>query len=156
VASKYNQIHSSFVWQQGRKAYVVLTDNEESTDVDILDITDPRNPKLVSETNANDFDVLQEEGTPLGANSFLHDMVVKRIRGTWTMLLSYWDGGWVQLDVDNPAKPEFINDSDFKDPDALTGLSPGEGNAHQAEYSPNNQFIIGTSEDFSPYRWTRS
>ena len=152
AVSKFNQIHSAFIWQQGRKAYAVIVDNEESTDVDILDITDPRKPVLVSETNLNDFDVLQKEGTPLGGNSFLHDMVVKRIRGTWTMLLSYWDGGWVQLDVDNPAKPEFINDSDFKDPDALTGLSPGEGNAHQAEYSPNNQFIIGTSEDFSPYR----
>jgi hypothetical protein len=68
------------------------------------------------------------------------------------MLLSYWDGGWVLLDVDKPARPRFLRDSDFPPVDPLTGLSPHEGNAHQAEFSPDNRFIIGTSEDFSPFR----
>ena len=27
-----------------------------------------------------------------------------------------------------------------------------EGNAHQAEFTADNRFIIGTDEDFSPYR----
>jgi hypothetical protein len=31
-------------------------------------------------------------------------------------------------------------------------LSPPEGNAHQAEWSYDNKFILGTDEDFWPYR----
>ncbi len=44
--------------------------------------------------------------------SFLHDVVVMEIEGRWIMLLSYWDGGWVLLDVTDPANPEFIGDTD--------------------------------------------
>lgn len=148
---QFNEIHSAFGWQAGSRAFVVLVDNDESTDVDILEITDPRNPVLIGEFDLNDFGVLQDNA-PLGASSFLHDMVVKRINGTWTMLLSYWDGGWVLLDVDDPANPRFIRDSDYAATDPLTGFTPPEGNAHQAEFSPQNRFVIGTDEDFAPYR----
>lgn len=150
--SQFNQIHSAFGWQAGNRAFVVIVDNEETTDVDIFEITDPRAPEFIAELDLNDFGVLQEEGTPLGEASFLHDVTVKRVRGTWTMLLSYWDGGWVLLNVDDPANPGFIVDSDYATEDALTGLSPSEGNAHQAEFSPNGRFIVGTDEDFSPHR----
>ena len=147
-----NEIHSAYAWQDGGRAFAVLVDDAEGADVDILEITNPRKPRLISETNLNDFGVLQED--VLGESSFLHDMTVKRMPGGhYEMLLSYWDGGWVRLDVDNPAKPRFIVDSDFprREPFA-TKLAPSEGNAHQAEYSPKNRWVIGTSEDFSPYR----
>jgi CHRD domain-containing protein/LVIVD repeat-containing protein len=150
--SQFNQIHSAFGWQADDRAFVVIVDNEETTDVDIFEITDPLAPVFIAELDLNEFGVLQEEGTPLGEASFLHDMTVQRVRGTWTMLLSYWDGGWVLLDVDDPANPVFIADSDYPTVDPLTGLSPVEGNAHQAEFSPNGRFIIGTDEDFSPHR----
>jgi hypothetical protein len=39
-----NSSHSVFLWQDGGKAYAVAVDNTELTDVDIFDITDPRNP----------------------------------------------------------------------------------------------------------------
>ena len=145
-----NETHSAFAWQAGERAFVVIVDNYEGTDVDILDITDPRKPRLVSETDLNEFGVMQEN--VLGESSFLHDMTVKRIRDRYEMLLSYWDGGWVRLDVDDPLEPRVIAHSDFPAQEPFTGLAPSEGNAHQAEYSPNNQWVIGTSEDFSPYR----
>ena len=44
-----NEIHSVFAWDAGNKAYAVLVDNEENTDVDIMDITDPRRPTLIAE-----------------------------------------------------------------------------------------------------------
>jgi hypothetical protein len=148
-----NMIHSVFIWQQGRRAYAVIVDDEEAgaRDVDILDITDPRQPVLIAETGIVDWPDAQ---SPLarGDEVFFHDVVVKRVRGTWTMLLSYWDVGWVLLDVDDPANPSFIADSDFPDPEPLTGFSPPEGNAHQAEWNKTNRWIIGTSEDFSPFR----
>jgi len=156
VVSRYNQIHSAFAWQQGRRAFVVIVDNEETTDVDILEITNPKKPELLIEMDlAALYDIEQEELATRGnfQSVNLHDMVVKQIGGTWTMLLSYWDAGWVLLDVDDPANPTFIADSDYPFPDSLLpDVEFPEGNAHQAEFSPNGRYIIGTDEDFSPYR----
>ena len=150
-----NETHSAFAWQDGQKAYVVLVDDEETTDVDILDITNPSKPVLISETDLTE-QTAQPPGAVNGDAVFLHDMVVKRIGGVPTMLLSYWDGGYVKLDVSNPAKPRFIADTDFAalDPVRLSygqEISP-EGNAHQAEFTRDNRFFIATDEDFSPYR----
>jgi hypothetical protein len=139
-ASQHNQIHSAFAWQQGRRAFVVIVDNEETTDVDILEITDPTQPKLIREMDlAALFDIEQPELATRGnfPSVNLHDMVVQRVRGTWTMLLSYWDGGYVQLDVDDPANPTFIADSDYRFPDTLfPDVQFSEGNAHQPSSAP--------------------
>ncbi|HET6833828.1 MAG TPA: hypothetical protein VFH30_08150 [Acidimicrobiales bacterium] len=150
-----NEIHSAFAWDAGDRAYLVMTDNEEFPDVDILDITNPHRPRLIAEYDLNDFDVDQPE---LGlTDSFLHDMVVKEIDGRFIMLLSYWDGGYVLLDVTDPANAVFLGDTDFAaiDPELLesfgVALTP-EGNAHQAEFTIDNRFFIGTDEDFAPYR----
>jgi hypothetical protein len=152
-----NQIHSAFAWDAGDRAYVVMTDDDESADVDIMEITDPRHPRLIGEFDLNENALTQPEIDP--SDSFLHDMIVKRIDGHWIMLLSYWDGGFVKLNVDNPANPVFLGDSDFTNPDPelfeQTGIvRTPEGNAHQAEFTADDQFIIGTDEDFSPYRTT--
>jgi hypothetical protein len=146
-----NQIHSVRIWQQGDRYFAVLVDDEELADVDIFEITDPRNPVLLVETGLGDWPDAQ---APLarGNTTFFHDVVVQRVRGTWTMLLSYWDAGWILLDVDDPANPVFLDDSEFRDPDPLTGFSPPEGNAHQAEWNKTKRWIIGTSEDFGPFR----
>ena len=151
-----NDIHSVLGWTDGDKAYAVIVDNAETEDVDILDISDPTKPKLIAELDLNDFGVLQTESTPLGGNSFLHDVEVQEIDGVMTMVASYWDGGWVLLNVDNPKKPVYIDDFDYAAVDAETGLSPSEGNAHQAEFSPDGKLIVGTDEDFSPFRLTVS
>jgi hypothetical protein len=150
-----NQTHSAFLWDAGDKAYLVATDDEEVTDVDIFDVTDPKQPVLIGEFNLNEFNISQPE---LGlVDSFLHDMVVKQIGGRFIMLLSYWDGGFVLLDVTDAANPVFLGDSEFNNPDPelleQTGvaLTP-EGNAHQAEFTADNRYVIGTDEDFAPYR----
>jgi hypothetical protein len=48
-----NDIHSVFGWQAGDKAYAVLVDDLETTDVDIADITYPAHPKMVGEHNVS-------------------------------------------------------------------------------------------------------
>lgn len=153
--SDSNEIHSAFAWDAGDRAYVVMTDNEEGADVDILDVTNPSRPRLIAEYDLNDFGVDQPD---LGlTDSFLHDMVVKEIDGSFVMLLSYWDGGYVLLDVDDPANAVFLGDTEFSavDPELLesfgTSLTP-EGNGHQAEFTADDRFFIGTDEDFAPYR----
>jgi hypothetical protein len=156
-----NDIHSAFAWDAGDKAYVVVVDDFETTDVDIFDITNPRKPKLVGEYDLDAYfggagggvDINDHLGT---GGSFLHDMVVKEISGRQIMLLSYWDGGYVVADVTNPAAMTYVGDTDFPliDPLAAERGLPGrtpEGNAHQAEFTSDNRYIIGADEDFSPF-----
>ena len=153
-----NDTHSAFIWDAGDKAYAVTTDNFEQggTDVDILDITNPRRPRLIREINVDGmFPQILQGGTGL-TQVFLHDMVVKQIDGHWRLLLAYWDGGYVQLNVDDPANPTLIGDTDFTNPDPelleSLGVSlPPEGNGHQAEFTLDNQYFIGTDEDFAPF-----
>jgi hypothetical protein len=151
-----NQIHSVFAWQAGNKVYMVIVDDDEAKDVDIFDITNPRKPVFVTEISAPEkFDLNPQRAN--GNEVFLHDMIVKKIGTKYYMLMSYWDAGWIVADVTNPANPIFIKDHDYPDPDPLVkqhlslNLS-AEGNAHQAEWNKTNKFIIGTDEDFSPFR----
>ncbi len=155
-----NEIHSAFAWDAGDNAYVVMTDNVEATDLDILDVTNPRRPRLIADLNLNDLCMTPDriDQPELGlSESSLHDMIVKKIGDRWIMLVSYWDGGYVQMDVTDPANPDCLSDTDFDaiDPELLdaTGISlPPEGNAHQAEYTLDNRFFLAADEDFSPYR----
>ena len=151
-----NQIHSVFMWDAGDKAYAVLVDDMEAADVDIMDITDPRNPKKIAEYDlAVKFPQILQEGVGL-EEVYSHDMVVKQIAGRWIMLMSYWDGGYVTLDVTDPTDATYIADSDFALPDteaAESGLDVHpEGNAHESEFSRNNDYIVAADEDFNPYK----
>jgi len=110
-----NQTRSAFLWDAGDRAYLVATDDEEAQDVDIFDVTEPKHPVFLEDFDLNEFGVAQPE---IGlTDSFLHDMVVKQIGGRFIMLLSYWDGGYVLLDVTDPTNPVFLGDSDFTNPD---------------------------------------
>lgn len=154
-SSAASQSHSVFAWDAGARAYMVLVDNEEAGDVDIMDITQPWAPVMVAEYDLNErFPQIIQNDLGDGA-SFLHDMIVKQINGRFVMLASYWDGGYVTMDVTDPANATYIADSDFANPDreALeSGLTvKPEGNAHQAEFSKNNDYIVAADEDFSPY-----
>ena len=152
-----NSYHSVFVWQDGPRAYLVGVDNTEFADVDIYDITDPSNPEFINDLDLftlPEYDQIVSEGA-LGENVFNHDMVVKRIDGRMVMMVSYWDGGYVQLDVTDPANATYITDTNFDDPDPLTGFDPPEGNAHQGEFSHDNQFLLTGEEDFAPDRVDR-
>ena len=153
-----NDIHSAFAWDTGNNAYVVMTDNFEATDVDILDITNPSRPRLIREINLSDeFPSIRQDSTvPNLVEVFLHDMVVKKIGNNFVLLLAYWDGGYVQLNVNDPANPTLIGDTDYNDPDPelleSAGLSePPEGNGHQVEFTADNKYFIGTDEDFSAH-----
>ena len=151
-----HEIHSVFAWDAGDKAYAVIVDNEEGTDVDIVDITDPRKASLIAEYDLDQrFPQILQAAPAKLVEVFLHDMVVKEIGGRQIMLLSYWDAGYVKIDVTDPLNPLYLGDTDFTnpDPEALeSGLNvPPEGNAHQAEFTSDNAYVIGADEDFDPY-----
>jgi hypothetical protein len=156
-----NPVHSVFAWtdEGSGRTYAVLVDNVEAADVDIMDITDPTNPVMVNDT----LDLVAlfgvEQSTPGNLQSiFNHDMQVEKVGARYVMNVGYWDGGYVLLDVTDPrpGKVTLIAQSDYAELDEERlarghRISP-EGNAHQSELSPNGRYLVGTDEDFAPYR----
>jgi len=85
---------------------------------------------------------------------FLHDLVVKKIKGRQVMMASNWDAGYVKLDVTDPTNITYLGDTDFTNPDpellAQTGKCElPEGNAHYADFTKSNEFVVASDEDFS-------
>ena len=151
-AGSANDYHSVFLWQAGAKVYAVGVDNIELHDVDIFDVTNPRNPKPVAEHDLLELFPSIRDQSANGDEIFHHDVVVKEIGGRQIMSASYWDAGYVLLDVTNPAKPTLIRDSSFDGPDPLTGDVTAEGNGHESEFSHDNKYLLAADEDFAPYR----
>ncbi|MGA8986529.1 PA domain-containing protein [Aeromicrobium sp.] len=154
-----NEIHSVYAWDAGDEAYAVMVDNEEGKDVDIVDITDPKKPKLIAEYDLDEtFPQILQAAPDNLKEVFLHDMVVKKIDGRQVMLLSYWDAGYVKVDMTDPLAPVYLGDTDFTNPDpeaAESGLTvPPEGNGHQAEFTKDNRYVVGSDEDFGPFALT--
>ena len=152
--TKSKEYHSVFLWKANGNVYLVASDNEELHDVDIFDVSNPRNPKPIAEYDmAALFPQILESPAPNGNLVLNHDMVVKEINGRQVLLDSYWDAGYLTVDISNPAKPAYIGDSDFGLTDPLfPGISPPEGNAHEAEFSFDNKYFLAADEDFNPYR----
>ncbi|MDX8032791.1 hypothetical protein SK803_21455 [Lentzea sp. BCCO 10_0856] len=157
AAGLAHEVHSVFIWDAGDKAYAVLVDDEENADVDIFDITDPRTPVKIAEYDLAAMFPQITQATPANLTEvFNHDMIVKEIGGRQVMLISYWDAGYVKLDVTNPVSPVYLGDTDFANPDPelleSTGIAAApEGNGHQSEFTKNNDYVIGADEDFGPY-----
>ena len=152
----YHSIHSVQGFTQGNKAYAVMIDNEEGVlapfkDVDIVDITDPAAPVIVSERGLEDF---PGAFSPLanGDTVFFHDVQFKRIGAHDFLAVSYWDAGQILLNVDNPANPVFVGDSNFLTPDPESGFAIPEGNSHESYWSSNDKFLLSSDEDTSPFR----
>lgn len=148
--NRANEAHSAIAWDTGEgNAYLAAIDNEELEDVDLFDITDPRNPVLLAETrlpgvNVNAYG--QEKGS--------HDFDVLQFPdGSWHLMVSDWDAGWIDVDVTDPANPVIVGDFDYADCDQVVPTAcPPEGNAHQGEWNSDGSIFIGTDEDFSPFR----
>lgn len=148
-----NEVHGTYTWKMGGRAFVVMSDDYEAgfQDVDIMEITNPRKPRLISEVGLPDWPGV-EEPLAYADTVFHHEAWVHKDErtGRFRMVVSYWDAGFVMLNVTNPAKPRLIGDYDYPVPDPLTGFNPPEGNAHHAVIQQG--FVLGADEDFAPYR----
>lgn len=149
-------VHNTFPWttDDGR-AYLMLVDDDHPVDVHIVDITDPEEPEVISSTGLPEWPEAQDaqaEGMGAFPASFNHDVWVDRIGDRHLGVVSYWDAGWVLLDVTDPADPVFLDDSTYPDPDPISGLSPPEGNAHAAVFDASGDRVYAGGEDFNPFR----
>jgi hypothetical protein len=144
--------HSAMAWQAGDNAYVIAIDNDEDpNDLDFFDITDPSNPELIAETGIGDWPAAHVNA--FGNFPTSHDFDVRFIGGHWLAMVSYWDAGWVLLNVDDPSNPTFIDDFDYAACEAhVPTVCPPEGEAHQGEWNEDGSLFIGTDEDLAPFR----
>jgi hypothetical protein len=150
-ATAAHDSHNIRVWQDGEKLYAVIVDNLELHDVDFFDITDPRNPELIAETGIGDWPSVQVNA--FGNFPTSHDFDVRFIGGHWLAMVSYWDAGWVLLNVDDPSNPTLIGDFDYAPCEAhMPTVCPPEGEAHQGEWNEDGSLFIGTDEDLAPFR----
>lgn len=145
--------HSVMGWVDGDKAYAIAIDNIDGNDgdLDFFDISNPSAPVWLSETGIADWPTA--EVNAFGDFPTSHDFDVRNIDGTWYTMVSYWDAGWVLLNVDDPANPVFIADSEYLACDPVNpNACPPEGNGHQGEWDLDGDTFIGTDEDQSPFR----
>jgi len=155
-SSRAHEIHSVFAWDAGSRAYAVMVDNLEARNVDIVDITNPRQPALIAEYDlAAQFPQIVQSRPPNLVEVFHHDVIVKKVGARQVMLVSYWDGGYVKLDVTNPRRARYLADSDFANPDVELAAQADlreapEGNGHQSEFTKSNAYVIAADEDFGP------
>ena len=148
--NRANESHSAIAWDAGDgDAYVAAIDNEELEDVDIFDITDPRNPELIAETDLPGVNV-----NAYGSEKTSHDYDVLQFPdGTWHLMVSDWDAGWIDVDVTDADNPVIVGDHDYEPCDRLIPTAcPPEGNAHQGEWNGDGSLFLGTDEDSSPFR----
>ncbi len=115
-------------------------------DLLIVDITDPSNPTLLSH-----WGVLQEPALGLGVylsvlaggDARTLDHSVRANKDGTLAYVSYWDAGFITLDISDPADPVFLGRAAYE---------PGEeGNAHSVDESPNGMLLAAADEDFSPF-----
>lgn len=143
-----NGIHNTYIWQAGDNAYLIAVDDVAVQDVIVVDITRPQAPQVIAVTGQEDW---PSDIDNIGFGQvFLHDVWVEwnTNLGKQIAYLSYWDAGLVLLDVTNPANPQFLGDSDYPNPDPLSGKPP-EGNSHVAVPNAAGTRVLMGDEDFA-------
>jgi hypothetical protein len=156
------EVHNTFSWtgDDGR-SYLLAVDDLNLDDVIIVDITRPQAPVQVGVTGIGDWlsgsytEIADDDqlNTGVFAAPLLHDVWVQKIDDRWQAVLSYWDAGFVTLDVTDPLNPVVLGDSTYIDPDPVFGTSPTEGNAHAAVFGgAQGEYIWAGDEDFDPFR----
>jgi len=151
---EFGGVHNTYAWDWNGKSYLIGTaDTFDFEDTFFVDISKPQRPKLLGITGALDWIPqganLDQLETGTSGGIFNHDVWVEIIDNVPTAVISYWDLGFVKLDVTDPSNPVFLGDSNYPDPDPISGLAY-EGNAHAAVFGGNGDYIFAGDEDFSP------
>jgi hypothetical protein len=151
---EFEGVHNTYPWTHDGKSYIIGTaDTFDFFDTFFVDITKPQSPTLLSITGALDWipQGLNLDQLETGSSGVInnHDVWVDIVDGVPTAVVSYWDLGFVTLDVTDPANPAYLDDSTYVDPEPIVG-KPYEGNAHAAVFGGGGDFIFGGDEDFSP------
>jgi hypothetical protein len=115
----------------------------------IVDISDPADPQLLS-----DWGVLQEPALGLdfylaSARGLVPQVFAHSVRANTNgtrAYVSYWDAGFIILDISDPADPVYLGHTEYP--------AGAEGNAHSVVDVRGGNVLVGADEDFSPFALT--
>ena len=122
-------------------------------DLLIVDISNPSSPTLIGE-----WGVLDEPALGLSfylnvrqggdGRTLLHGARAN-VDGT-RAYLSYWDAGFITLDISNPSSPVFLGTAPTSAPGDSYAAGQ-EGNAHSVDEARGGNILVAADEDFSPF-----
>ncbi len=105
----------------------------------IVDVTDPAHPSLVSTFGIKkDLGLNPALGQGCFALSFGHGMDPSE--DGRTLFVSYWDAGFIDLDISNPYRPHFVG--------RFTYPADADGDGHSTSYDDTRKLLFAADEDF--------
>jgi hypothetical protein len=113
-------------------------------DLVIVDVSDPANPTMIGEWGVIDqlgLDFYLDAGRGTDPGTFLFHVRANQ-NGT-RAYLSYWDGGFIVLDIDDPTRPRYLGRTTYAPDD--------EGNATAAVEARGGNLLVGTEERLNPF-----
>jgi hypothetical protein len=142
---KRGSVHELSARQVGARVFLYLAvpyseRYGEGGDFRIVDATDPRQPRQVadwgvySRLKLNDAD-LRVLGRPV---VYCHSASVSE--DARYAFLSYWDAGYITLDISDPVNPTFLSRTVYEWPE--------EGNAHSVFPVMSRNLLIAADEDY--------
>jgi hypothetical protein len=108
-------------------------------DFRLIDITDPAAPFAVSSWGIQDIGGPFSAGQGCDADANYGHGAEPSDDGK-LVFLSYWDTGFVQLDVTNPEAPRFEGRTEYP--------ADADGDAHSAQYDDARRLLVTADEDF--------
>ena len=121
--------------------YAENPDTEQLGEYQFVDATDPLNPVLLSEWSIGDrleVDVFGGQGQYVAI--YGHSVTVNP-EGT-RAVLSYWDAGFVILDISDASNPTFLGKTTYPVED--------EGEAHSSALANDGTLLVAADEDLMP------
>jgi len=118
---------------------VTLRDRAGRGEAWIVDVTDPSRPALVSTFGIRkDLGLNPMTGIGCFAIAFGHGMDPSE--DGRTLFVSYWDAGFISLDISNPWQPRYLG--------RFTYRSNEDGDAHSTSYDDARKLLFTADEDF--------
>jgi hypothetical protein len=108
-------------------------------DFRMIDITDPSGPVQVSDWGIQDIGGPFSEGQGCDADPNYGHGAEPSLDGT-LVFLSYWDSGFIALDVSDPANPVFKGRTVYP--------ANADGDAHSSNYDDARKLLFTADEDF--------
>jgi hypothetical protein len=116
-----------------------VRDENGDGDFRLIDITDPTRPRQVSDWGIPDIGGPFSAGQGCDADANYGHGAEPTEDGR-QVFLSYWDSGFIKLDLTNPAQPAFLGRTTYP--------ANADGDAHSSQYDEGLRLLFTADEDF--------
>jgi hypothetical protein len=114
-------------------------DDDGDGDFRLIDITDPTDPVQVSDWGIQDIGGPFSDGQGCDPDANYGHGAEPSADGR-LVFLSYWDSGFIELDVSDPGSPVFKGRTVYP--------ADADGDAHSSQWDEDRQLLFGADEDF--------